>query len=118
LVGDGGKGNFGNGIVVGGAAADAANGTAAPIEITGNTVRSNGLNGIWVNKGGTSSSTGHQLANNVSGGSGAYPGGQDNRQCEFSVVASNFNALGNTANGAAVPGALNSAFPTACQGTP
>jgi hypothetical protein len=56
------------------------------------------------------------LAKNVSGGSGAYPGGQDNRQCEFSVVASNFNALGNTER--LVPGALNSAFPTACQGTP
>ena len=56
----------------------------------------------------------------ISGGSGAYPGGNDNRQCEFSVVTGNFNALGNTANGAAVT--VAAAWPAGttsnCQGTP
>lgn len=111
-VGDRGKSNLGDGIVVG-AAADDGNGTAAPVEIAGNTVRSNKLIGIDVK------TAGHQLANNVSGGTGSYAsGGQDNGKAEFLVVAGNFNALGNTANGAAIPGALNSAFPTAAQGTP
>jgi hypothetical protein len=107
-VGDRNKGNFGNGILVAGA----GNGTGSPIEISGNTVKASGLNGIKV------TGTGHQLGGNVSGGTGAYPGGQDNRQCELSVVSGNFNAMGNTANGAAMAGAMNSAFPTTCQGTP
>src|SRR5262249_1076922 len=87
-VGDRGKSNLGNGIVVG-SAADAGNGTTAPVEITGNTVRANKLNGIKV------STAAHQLANNVSGGTGTYAsGGQDNGQCEFTVVAGNFNTGG------------------------
>jgi hypothetical protein len=108
---DKGKGNVGDGIVVG-TVADLGNGTAAPVEISGNTIRANKLFGIHV------LTTGHQLANNVSGGTGSYAsGGQDNGKAEFLVVGSNFNATGNTANGAALPGALNSAFPTAGQGT-
>ena len=51
-----------------------------PIEINGNTVRANKLNGIYVRR------RGHQLANNVSGGTGTYAsGGQDNGKCEFLV---------------------------------
>jgi hypothetical protein len=108
-VGSGGKGNFGNGIVV----ANAGNGITNPVEIIGNTTRANGLNGVNV------TGTAQQLQNNVSGGSGAYPGGQDNRKCEFLVPSNtNFNTGGNTANGALIAGAVNSAFPTACQGTP
>jgi hypothetical protein len=111
-VGDRGKGNLGNGIIVGNAA-DAGNGTTAPVEIDSNTVRANKLTGIKV------LTAAHQLANNVSGGTGTYAsGGQDNGLCEFSVVTGNFNATGNTANGTAIAGALNSAFPTTCQGTP
>jgi hypothetical protein len=105
-VGSGGKGNFGNGIVVTGT----GTGTTNPIEINGNTTRSNGLAGIAIN------GTQMQLANNVSGGSGAYPGGQNNRKCEFLVGANNYNAGGNTAIGVLIPGAVNSAFPTTCQG--
>jgi hypothetical protein len=106
LVGSGGKGNFGNGILVAGT----GDGTlvGGKIEIIGNTTRSNGLIGISV------TGTGHQLQNNVSGGSGAYPGGQDNRKCEFTVVTGNFNAGGNTANGTAFSGT----FPQTCLGTP
>ena len=78
-----------------------------PVEVIGNTTRSNTLNGVKV------TGTGHQLANNQSGGTN---GGQDNGDCEFTVVAGNFNSGGNTANGAAVVGAP--AFQTACQRTP
>ena len=123
-VGDRGKGNLGDGIVVGNAADD-GNGTMDPVEINGNTVRSNRYNGINVK------TYGHQLANNVSGGTGSYStGGQDNGKCEFLVAANstlakyNFNAGGNVANGVAV--SLPSAWPPApsttttpnCQGTP
>jgi hypothetical protein len=62
--------------------------------------------------------TGHQLKDNVSGGSGGFPGGDDNGKCEVAVVSGNFNATGNKANGAAIGGANGSAFPIACQGTP
>ena len=79
-VGDSGKGNLGDGILVG-AAADVGNGTTDPIEINGNTVRANKLNGIEVK------TAGHQIANNVSGGTGTYAsGGQDNGKCEFLVT--------------------------------
>jgi hypothetical protein len=109
IVGDRGKGNLGDGIVV---TADVGNGTAAPVEIAGNTVRSNKLYGIHV------TAAGHQLANNVSGGTGSYAsGGQDNGKFEFLVTTGNFNAGGNVANGTTIPGAVNSAFPTVGQGT-
>ena len=115
-VGDRGKGNLGDGIMVG-AVADSGNGAMNPVEIIGNTVRSNKLNGIEVK------TYLHQLANNVSGGTGTYAsGGQDNGKCEFLVAGSganvNFNAGGNVANGTTIPGAMNSTFPNTCQGTP
>jgi hypothetical protein len=110
-VGDRGKGNLGNGIIVGNAA-DAGNGISSPVEIDSNTVRANKLAGIRV------ATAGHQLRNNVSGGTGAYPSGQDNGNCEYLVVTGNFNTGGNYANGTLIPGAVNSAFPTTCQGTP
>ena len=81
-VGDNGKGNLGNGIVVSGT----GNGTSNPIEISSNSARGNKLNGIKV------SGTGHQLANNISGGNNS---GLDNGDCEYTVVANNFNAGGN-----------------------
>jgi hypothetical protein len=64
---------------------------------------------------------GHQIANNVSGGTGTYAsGGRDNGKCEFLVsIAGNFNSGGNTANGVAVT--VAAAWPagtaTNCQGT-
>lgn len=104
-AGDRGKGNAGNGIVVAGL----GNGTGSPIEIDSNTVKQNGLIGIKV------TGTGCQLKNNESGGSGD----QNNGGCEFNVVAGNFNATGNKANGTTVtPNTNNAAFPTACLGTP
>ena len=107
-AGDRGKGNAGNGISV----ASAGNGNTSPVEIELNTVKSNGGNGIRV------TGTGHQLKDNASGGSGGFPGGDDNGKCELTVVSGNFNATGNKANGVAIAGASGSAFPTACQGTP
>ena len=114
-VGDRGKGNLGDGILVG-AAADAGNGTTNPVEIDSNTVRANKLNGIEVK------TAAHQIANNVSGGTGTYAsGGQDNGKCEFLIsVAGNFNAGGNIANGAnvTVAAAWPAGTATTCQGTP
>lgn len=102
-VGDRGKGNLGNGILVAGV----GSGTSNPIEISENTVKGNKLVGIKV------TGTGHQLKNNTSGGSGAYAsGGEKNGEYAFSVVTGNFNATGNKANGTTVAGANNSAFPT------
>jgi parallel beta-helix repeat protein len=109
-VGDRGKGNLCNGILVGGFGADAGNGTAAPVEIDSNTVMSNKLNGIKVG------TAGHQLGNNTSGGAGSYAsGGQANGQCAFSVVIGNFNATGNKANNVDIAGAMDSDFPTGCK---
>jgi hypothetical protein len=107
-VGDKNKGNLGRGVLVGGT----GNGNASPVEINQNTVRSNALQGIKV------TGTGHQLKSNVSGGSGAYPGGYDNGLCEYEVAAGNFNATGNKANGTTISGTSGSAFPTGCKGTP
>jgi hypothetical protein len=107
-AGDRGKGNAGNGISV----ASAGNGNTNPVEIELNTVKSNGGNGIRV------AGTGHQLKDNASGGSGGFPGGDDNGKCEFAVVSGNLNATGNKANGVAMGGTSGSAFPIACQGTP
>ena len=106
-AGDRGKGNAGNGINL----ASAGNGNTSPVEIELNTVKSNGGNGIRV------AGTGHQLKDNASGGSGGFPGGDDNGKCEFAVVSGNFNATGNKANGVAIGGASGSAFLTTCQGT-
>ncbi len=104
VVGDrSGKGNGGNGISVAGP----GNGTATPIEIEENTLKANGLTGILI------TGTGHQLKNNVSGGTGT---GETNLGCEFSVAAGNFNATGNKANGTTVAGSNGSAFPTSCIG--
>ena len=107
-AGERGKGNAGTGINVTGA----GNGSGNPVEIELNTAKSNGGTGIRV------AGTGHQLKGNASGGSGGFPGGDDNGKCELSVASGNFNATGNAANGVAVAGAAGSAFPTACQGTP
>ena len=103
VAGDRGKGNAGNGIVVSGN----GNGTSNPIELEENTAKANTLMGIKV------TGTGHQLKNNVSGGSGS---GETNGSCEFNVVAGNFNATGNKANGTTISGSNGSAFPTGCIG--
>jgi PKD repeat protein len=103
-AGDRNKGNGAHGIIVAGP----GNGTATPIEIDENTTRSNTQVGIKV------TGSGHQLKNNVSGGSGD----QNNGQCEFDVASGNFNATGNTANGTSVPGSNGSPFPTGCVGSP
>jgi hypothetical protein len=107
-AGDRGKGNGGNGISVD----SLGNGNSSPVEIELNTVKANRGIGIRV------IGTGHQLKDNASGGTGGFPGGDDNGKCEFAVPSGNFNATGNKANGAAIAGASGSAFPTACQGTP
>ena len=108
-VGDKGKGNLGNGIVVAGV----GNGTASPNEIEENTVKGNKGIGISV------TGSGHQLKDNTSGGTSAQSsGGDKNGGCAFSVATGNLNATGNKANGTSIVGAMNSAFPTACQGTP
>ena len=108
VAGDKNKGSMGNGIMVGGA----GNGNPNPIELEQNTAKANKNNGIQVD------GTGHQLKNNVSGGSGAYPAGEDNGKCEFQTSASNYNATGNNANGTTISGSSGSAFPTGCKGTP
>jgi hypothetical protein len=99
-----GKGNAGNGILVSGP----GNGTANPIELEQNTVRGNGLSGVRI------VGAGHQLKNNVSGGTSS---GEPNAGCEFEVSAGNTNATGNKANGATVSGQNGSAFPTGCVGS-
>jgi hypothetical protein len=99
-----GKNNAGNGILVAGP----GNGAASPIELDQNTVKANGLVGIRI------TGSGHQLKNNVSGGTGS---GETNAGCEFNVVAGNFNATGNKANGTTVSGSNGSPFPTSCLGS-
>lgn len=98
-----GKGNAGNGILVSGP----GNGTANPIELEQNTVKANGLVGIRI------TGSGHQLKNNVSGGTGS---GETNVGCEFQAASGNVNATGNKANGVTVAGSNGSAFPTSCIG--
>jgi hypothetical protein len=99
-----GKGNAGNGILVSGP----GNGAANPIELEQNTVKANGLVGIRI------TGTGHQLKNNVSGGTGS---GETNVGCEFLAGSGNINATGNKANGVTVSGSNGSAFPTSCIGS-
>jgi hypothetical protein len=101
--GDKTKGNGGNGILVAGT----GNGTANPIEIDENTVKSNGLVGVQV------TGAGHQLKKNTSGGSAS---GETNIGCEYLAATGNFNATGNKANGTTVAGSNNSPFPTSCVG--
>jgi hypothetical protein len=55
--------------------------------------------------------TGHQLANNVSGGAGVL----NNAGCEFDVATGNVNATGNKSGGVLIPGLDGSAFPTGCR---
>jgi hypothetical protein len=105
VCGDGDKGNGANGILVAGL----GNGTSSPIELDQNTTQANVNDGIKI------TGTGHQLKNNVSGGSGS----DNNGDCEFNVVAGNFNATGNKANGVTVlPNTNGAAFPNLCQGSP
>jgi Right handed beta helix region len=103
-VGDVGKGNGGNGLLVSGT----GNGVADPVEVEENRAQSNGRNGIEV------VGEGHELKKNVSGGSAA----QDNGACELKVAARNFNAGGNTANAVAIADQDSEPFPTKCMGTP
>jgi hypothetical protein len=103
-MGSTGKGNGGNGLLVGGT----GNGTPDPVEIEQNRAYSNGLNGI------SAVGSGHELKQNISGGSAA----QKNGRCEFDVAAGNFSAGGNKANGVAVGGKDGEPFPTGCIGTP
>jgi hypothetical protein len=107
-AGDRGKGNAGNGISV----ASAGNGNTNPVEIELNTVKSNGANGIRV------AGTGHQLKDNASGGSGGFPGGDDNGKCEFAVVSGNSMRPATRPTAWPWAGTSGSAFPIACQGTP
>jgi hypothetical protein len=88
-VGDRGKGNLGNGIIVSGI----GNGKLAPTEIDQNVVKANGGVGIQV------TGSGHQLKSNQSGGSGS---GESNGGCEYDLAAGNFDSGGNKANGAGV----------------
>lgn len=60
-VGDRGKGNGGNGIIVSGT----GNGNLPPTEIERSVVKANGLDGIKV------TGSGHQLKSNQSGGGGS-----------------------------------------------
>ena len=80
-----------------------------PTEINGNTTRSNGLNGIRV------TGTGHQLANNVSGGSGPIRAA---RTTAMRVLGRQRQLQRRRQHGqrhvSRVPS--NSAFPTTCQG--
>jgi hypothetical protein len=99
-----GKGNTGNGVLVSGP----GNGTASPIELEQNTVKGNGLVGIYL------TGSGHQLKNNQSGGTGS---GETNVGCEFLAVSGNVNATGNKANGVTVSGSNGSPFPTSCIGS-
>ena len=92
-AGSSGKGNGANGILVVGS----GNGSGNPIELDGNTTKGNTLNGIKVTGGGTLA-TGHQLKNNISGGSG----GDDNGDYEFVIGANNVDSGGNKANGVAI----------------
>ena len=103
-VGDRGKGNLGNGILVAGL----GNGIPDPVELEQNTVKSNKLDGIKI------TGSGHELLKNESGGRGAYPAGEQNGGCAYNVVAGNFNATGNKANDSSIAGADRSAFPTGC----
>jgi hypothetical protein len=102
-AGDRTKGNGGNGILVAGP----GNGATTPIELEENTVKANSLAGIRI------TGTGHQLKNNVVGGTAS---GEPNTGCEFQAVAGNLNATGNKANGVTVAGSNGSAFPTTCVG--
>ncbi len=104
VAGDSNKGNGGNGFLLSGI----GNGNSVPIELEQNTAKKNTLDGIRVN------GTGWQLKNNISGGSAS----EDNGDCEFRVIAGNFNATGNKANNTTIAGASGSAFPTGCRGTP
>jgi hypothetical protein len=106
VAGERNNGNAGNGFFIG---ADTGSGTSNPIELEENTAQANGLNGFLVN------GAGHQLKKNISGNSGS---GYDNGDCEFKVVAGNFNGTGNKSNNVTVAGANNTAFSTACIGTP
>jgi parallel beta-helix repeat protein len=94
-AGKNGAGNGGNGFLLAGA----GNGTASPvvIELDQNTAASN------TNDGFKATGTGWQFSNNSSDSNGHW---------EFEVVTGNFNATGNKANGGAIAGAMNSAFPT------
>jgi hypothetical protein len=104
-AGDRNKGNGENGIIVRGT----GNGKPNPVEIDENTAKANGLAGIKV------VGTGFELKKNQSGGSSD----QDNGDCEYDVVAGNFNAKDNKANGATVtPNTDGAPFPTGCIGTP
>jgi hypothetical protein len=107
LVGDRAKGNQGYGIFV---FADVGSGGAGAVELDDNTVMANVLDGIHL----TASATGHDLRNNVSGGTAT----QTNGNCEFNVSAGNFNRGGNKADRLLVPGASGSPFPEGCIGTP
>jgi hypothetical protein len=103
-VGDRGKGNLGNGIVVAGT----GSGTSDPVELKENTVKSNKLIGISI------TGTGHELMKNDVGGSGVYPFGEKNGGCEFNVVAGNFDSSGNKANDSSITTISPFAFPTGC----
>lgn len=89
----GDKANLGNGFVVGGI----GNGTPNAVELEENVAEGNALVGFLV------TGTGHELKKNE---------GTDNGGFEFDVVAGNFNATGNEANGTTIAGADGTAFPT------
>ncbi len=102
VIGDIGKGNGGDGLNV------AGNNNV----LQENTARSNTLDGIRIPSG-----NGNTLKKNISGGSAS----QNNGDCEYEVVAGvpqNTNNGENKANGVTVPGAVGSAFPTGCIGSP
>jgi hypothetical protein len=107
VVGDRSKGNGGYGIFV---FSDIGSGAGGSAELDKNTVRANALDAIHL----AASATGHDLRNNVSGGTAS----QDNLNCEYNISAGNFNLGGNKSNSKNITGAYGSPFPTGCLGTP
>jgi hypothetical protein len=94
------RGNFHNGIVLGGP----GKGAAGPVDLEGNTAQGNGIAGVKV------PGNGHRLKNNVSGGAGTASNGV----CQYQVAPGNFNATGNKRGAVSIPGANGSPFPNGC----
>lgn len=94
------RGNRRSGIVLGGT----GQGVTGAVDVTGNIVQSNRVNGFTV------TGTGHRLKGNDSGGAG----NSANLACQYNVTAGNFNATGNKRNGSLMTGADGSPFPTGC----
>jgi parallel beta-helix repeat protein len=99
LIGDIGKGNGGDGLLLGG------NGNV----LQENTARSNTKDGFHIVVG-----TGNTLKKNISGGSAT----QNNGDCEFDVADGNTDLGENKANGVLVVDVVPGVFPTGCIGSP